>query len=98
MNEFICILKPNRLEMLTDKMTDEEKKIISAHFDYWNELCNENRAKFAGRTQTADEHTFGVVIFYAKSNKDADQLVAFDPAIRNNIMSGKVYPFVTAIE
>jgi uncharacterized protein len=53
----------------------------------------------AGRTQleTNDPAMMGLVIFYAKDDKEADKLMMNDPAVKNNIMLARVYPYSIAV-
>ena len=53
----------------------------------------------AGRTQVEmnDPNLMGLVVFYAKDDKEALQFMMDDPAVKNNIMRVKVLPYGIAI-
>jgi uncharacterized protein len=51
----------------------------------------------AGRTLTADENTFGIVVFVADSDADATELMQTDPAVSRGVMSAELFPFRVAL-
>jgi YCII-related domain. len=53
----------------------------------------------AGRTQleTNDPDMMGLVIFYAKDEKEAADFMMNDPAVKNKIMLAKVLPYGIAV-
>ena len=59
MNQWIYVLKVTRLEMLTEGSTPEEDEIVGRHFAYLKDLTEKGVMILMGRTQTADESTFG---------------------------------------
>ena len=69
--QFLYTIRPVRIEMLTEGPTARETEVISLHFDHLSELAAQGIVEFAGRTDTDDERTFGIVVFYARSEKDA---------------------------
>jgi uncharacterized protein len=97
LQQFICILNPTRIEMLTDGPTKFEDKTVSAHFEYLKDLEKKGIVLLAGRTLTEDENTFGIVIFMARDMDAARQVTANDPVIINQVMQAKVFPFRIAL-
>lgn len=97
MLEFIYVLKPSRLEMLTDGATLQESEIVSRHFHYLKELTEEKTAVLVGRTQTIESDTFGIVIFRAESEDEARGYMENDPAVVGGVMTAKLYPFYIAL-
>ena len=91
--EFIYILKPTRLAMLTDSPTDEESSVLSRHAAYVEGLARRGVVELAGRTRTADESTFGLVIFRAESEKAARHIMLEDPAVRHGVMTATLFPY-----
>ena len=63
MAEFIYLLKPTRLEMLTQGPTPKEEQIVEQHFQYLQALAEEGVMILVGRTQNQDETAFGIAIF-----------------------------------
>lgn len=55
--------------------------------------------KTAGRTQTElnNMEGMGLVLFYAKVEKEAAEFMLNDPAIKNNIMKTKLLPYSIAL-
>jgi uncharacterized protein len=97
LQQFITILNPTRIGMLTDGPTEFEEKTVSAHFEYLKELQKNGIVLLAGRTLTEDEKTFGIVIFMAKDMDAARQVTANDPVIINRVMQAEVFPFRIAL-
>ncbi len=95
-NEFMYMLQPVRLEMLTDKHTPEEDKVISEHVDYLKELTEKGTLILAGRTLNRDSSGFGIVIFNADSEEEANEIMLNDPAVKKNILKGTLFPYQTA--
>lgn len=90
------MLKPTRLAMLTDGPTGEESSVLSQHAAYIEELAGRGVVELAGRTQTADESTFGLVIFRAESEKVARRIMQDDPAVRHGVMTASLFPYRVA--
>ena len=90
---------------LTEKYKDEknwsktDEAIVGEHFQRLVKLKNEGVIILAGRTQleTSDPGMMGLVIFYAKDEKEASQLMQDDPAVKNKIMLAKVVPYGVAV-
>jgi uncharacterized protein YciI len=97
LQQFISILTPTRIGMLTDGPTEFEEKTVSSHFEYLEALVKKGVVLLAGRTLTEDEKTFGVVIFLAKDMDDARLITANDPVIINRVMQAEVLPFRIAL-
>lgn len=90
---------------LTEKYKDEknwaktDETIVGEHFQRLVKLKAEGVVILAGRTQleTSDPGMMGLVIFYAKDEKEAQQFMQDDPAVKNKIMLAKVVPYAVAI-
>lgn len=90
---------------LTEKYKDEknwgkaDETIVGEHFQRLIKLKTDGVVILAGRTQleTSDPGMMGLVIFYAKDEKEAQQLMLDDPAVKNKIMLAKVVPYGVAI-
>lgn len=91
--------------MLTEKYRDEknwgaaEQAIVGEHFQRLVKLQREGVVVLAGRTQleTNDPAMMGLVIFNAKDEREAGELMKNDPAVKNNIMLVSVYPYGIAV-
>lgn len=90
---------------LTEKYTDEknwtkeDEAIVGEHFQRLVKMKKEGVVILAGRTQTElnDTEGMGLVIFYAKDEKEALQFMMDDPAVKNKIMKAKILPYGIAI-
>ena len=97
MPEYIYVLRPARLAMLTEGPTVEESATVADHFAYLEDLTERGVMVLVGRTQTADEETFGIAIFRADSDEAARAIMAADPAVARGVMAATLYPFRIAL-
>jgi uncharacterized protein len=93
MENFIYVLKPVRSTFLQDS-TEEERSIVSEHFHYLQNLNNQNTVSLAGRTDQAE---FGIVILNTESIQQAKDIMQNDPAVKKNVMTAELYPFLIAL-
>ena len=94
MENFIYVLKPVRSTFLHDS-TEEERNIVSEHFHYLQNLNKEKTVSLAGRTEQAE---FGLVILNTESLQDAEEIMQNDPAVKKNVMTAVLYPFLVALK
>jgi uncharacterized protein YciI len=97
LKEYLYLLRPTRLAMLTEGPTEQEQTLVGQHFNYLKELTERGVVVLMGRTQNNDETTFGIVIFRAPSDEAAREIMNNDPAVRNNIMTATLYPYRIAL-
>ncbi|MEH7453851.1 YciI family protein [Gottfriedia acidiceleris] len=93
MENFIYVLKPVRSTFLQDS-TEEERKIVSEHFHYLQNLNQEKTVSLAGRTEQAE---FGIVILKTENLQQAKEIMENDPAVKKNVMTAELYPFLIAL-
>ena len=91
--EFAIIFQPVMPDLLS-KMTSKEEDIIGRHFLYMKTLHEEGMLVYAGRSLDAE---FGIAIFRADSQTDAQALMEADPAIKTGLFTGKLKPFQTSL-
>ncbi|MEM7305882.1 MAG: YciI family protein [Planctomycetota bacterium] len=96
MEQFLYLLKPTRLGMLTEGPSDEESVALGRHVDYLARLVDEGTAILFGRTQTADESTFGLVIFEAEDEPAARRVMEADPCVEEGVMTAQLFPYRVA--
>ncbi|WP_449538814.1 YciI family protein [Ferdinandcohnia sp. Marseille-Q9671] len=77
--------------------TDIENQIVQKHFMKLKALLEENILILAGKTQTLDESTFGIVILQADSVQEAREIMENDPAVKEGIMTAELYPYRIAL-
>jgi uncharacterized protein YciI len=51
----------------------------------------------AGRTEQTDETGFGIVIFLAENEQEAEKFMNNDPAIANDLMTGELSRYRLAL-
>ena len=95
---YLYRIQPTRHEMLTEGKTPEEAEIIGEHFTYLERLSMEGIAILVGRTLTTDQDSMGIVIFKARSEKEARALMNADPAVSKGVMCAKLFPFRIALQ
>jgi uncharacterized protein YciI len=95
--QFIYKLTPTRSKMLSAGPTDSESSALADHFAYLEKLVSAGKVHLAGRTLSEDEHTFGLVIFYAESESAASGLMSGDPAVQQGVMTAELFPFRIAL-
>jgi uncharacterized protein YciI len=76
------------------KMSPKEKAIVDEHFEYLKKCLAERKLFLAGRCLKGE---FGIVIFHANSEKQAEDFMKNDPAIKKGIMTAELYPFRIAL-
>jgi uncharacterized protein YciI len=82
--------------MLKTGLTPEEEQVNSEHSDHLSKLADQGVMILYGRTQTADEDTFGLVIFRAESEESAREIMENDPAVKKGVMRATMYPYRVA--
>lgn len=97
MKQWIYLLKPSRLEMVTEAPTPEEIETVSRHFAYLKDLTEKGVMILMGRTQNNDENTLGIAIFEAEDESAARMIMENDPAVRAGVMRAVLYPYQIAL-
>jgi uncharacterized protein len=97
MDQFLYKIQPVRHDMLTKGATDFESRIISDHFNYLKRLAEDGVVILAGRTQTTDYSSFGIVLLKAETIEAARQIMLNDPAVKNNVFRAELYPYKMSI-
>lgn len=78
------------------KMSSEEEVVMSEHFERLKKALADGILILAGPCLDGE---FGVVIFRARSDKEAEEFMENDPAVRHDIMTAELHPFrVSLIE
>lgn len=97
MPQFLYRIRPTRPDMLTDGPTEHEARIVGEHFAYLSALTEQGVVLMAGRTLTADEHAFGIVILVAATAADASAIMGNDPAVKHGVMQAELFPYRVAL-
>lgn len=97
MNQFLYRIQPTRSDMLTTGPTEQEAKIIAAHFTYLEQLVANGTVLLAGRTLNTDSSSFGIVILIAQTEADALGVMQNDPAVSQGVMKAELFPYRVAL-
>ncbi len=97
MPQFLYRIRPTRLGMLTDGPTEREAQIVGEHFAYLRALTEHAAVLMAGRTLTADEHTFGIAVLVAATTTEAEAIMNNDPAVKHGVMRAELFPYCVAL-
>jgi uncharacterized protein len=97
MNRYLYRLLPARIEMVTAGPTPEEQAIVSEHFAHLEALNEQGVMLLVGRTQDNSPRTFGLAIFQAESEEQAQAIMDSDPAVRKGVMHAELFPFRIAL-
>ena len=95
--QFLYMLRPTRVGMVADGPTERENEVLARHFAYLKDLTDRGVVLLAGRTLTEDASTFGIVVFRAESEPEAEHIMREDPAVRQSVMRAKLYPYRVAL-
>jgi len=95
--DFIYILKLVKRLIPEEGWTPVDSAVVEEHFKRLILLKENGKLLLAGKTTGQDENTFGVVIFQAENNEEANDIMNSDPAILKGIMTGKLWEYSTAV-
>jgi uncharacterized protein YciI len=79
--------------MLRTGPTAREQQVVEDHSQYLKDLADKGVMILVGRTLNTDENTMGLAIFRAASETAAREILNNDPAVKNNVMTGALFPF-----
>jgi uncharacterized protein YciI len=91
--QYIYIVKMARPDMLSTGPTDEEMAALGQHMKYLDELTKAGKVYVYGRTQTTDANTFGIVIYDAADDAEAEKIMKGDPAVAAGVFTASLYPY-----
>lgn len=97
LNQFLYILKPVRIGMVTEGSTPEEAETVSRHFAYLSDLTDKGVMILVGRTQNNDESTIGIAIFEAEDEAAAQKIMENDPVVAGGVMRATLHPYKVAL-
>ncbi len=99
MKEWLGMLTLTEKYKIVTNWNAEAEKIGMEHYQRLLKMKNEGIVILAGRMQIPinDPGMMGLVIFYAKDEKEANDFMMNDPAVKNKIMLAKVYPYGIAV-
>jgi uncharacterized protein len=95
---YLIVLRPTRLGMLTEAPSAEEVAIVAQHFEYLQAQARAGKVRIAGRTTEDDARTLGLILLEATSEADARAIMSADPAVAKGVMRAELHPFRLAID
>jgi len=96
-NQFLYTLTLTRGDLLKTGPTKDESDAVEQHYNRLLEYTKKGVVILAGRTQTNDETTLGIVIFRAASEDAAREFMNDDPAVQKRVMKATLFPFKVAL-
>ena len=95
LKQYVYFVEPARKTFEQDA-TEEESRIVSAHFAYLKKMLADGKLVLAGRTM--DEKTpLGIVVFEAASDRAAEAVFKGDPAVEAGVFVGDVRRYGVAL-
>jgi uncharacterized protein YciI len=78
--------------------TDADTAAVSRHFEHLKRETAAGKVILAGRTREPGDQTFGLVIFEAVDDADAQRFMDSDPAVVAGIMTASLHPYAVALQ
>lgn len=99
LNAYLGVLTLSEKYKEEKNWTSGDQAIVGEHFQRLLKKKEEGIVVLAGRTELPldNPEMMGLVIFYAKDEKEALQFMMDDPAVKAKIMLTKVHPYGLAI-
>jgi uncharacterized protein YciI len=86
---YIYLIRATR-EGFRDEMLPEEQEAMRVHFEYLKKLFDEGSLTLAGPCL---DRAFGLAIYEAESDEEANRIAESDPAVRSGVMAVEVHPY-----
>jgi len=99
MKTYLGVLTVNEKYQDEKNWGQAEQGIAGEHFQRLIKMKEAGIVVMAGKTELPlnNPNMMGLVIFYAKDDKEALQFMMDDPAVKNKIMQTKVHPYEIAL-
>ena len=95
--QFLYRITPKRADMLATGLTEHEMQVMTTHFAHLQKLAADGVVLMAGRTLVTGPETFGIVVFRAASQDEAEAVMRSDPAIAQGVMHCELFPYRVAV-
>jgi uncharacterized protein len=95
--EYIYVLKLIPRLHKEENWTTEDEKVVSDHFERLKDYRDRGVVILAGRTLNEEENAFGIVVFEAETDSEAEGFMRKDPAVKDGIMTAELFPYRVAL-
>lgn len=89
MDTYVKKITPVKKDFL-NTATEEDLAIMSEHFLYLQDKLEKGKLLIAGPCEDA---AFGISIFYASSDEEAQEFLNNDPAVKKGVVTGEVHKY-----
>ena len=89
------VLRPVR-EQMAFEPTEEEARVVSAHYEYLVRLRDEAKLVVAGPS-IVEGDTFGIGVLDVDDEAEARAIVEADPAVSGGVMTAELRPLRIAV-
>ena len=97
MKHYVYVLRLIERLWSVEAWTDADNAIVDEHFAYLKQLYADGRLILAGKTGGNDANTFGLVIFEAHDEAQAQVTMLNDPSVVKGIMSAELSTYNVAL-
>jgi uncharacterized protein YciI len=95
--QYVYVLKLVERLWVVDAWTKQDNAIVDQHFTYLKALLANRQLILAGKTGGNDEATFGLVIFEALDDEEAQRIMENDPSVKQGIMRATLSSYHVAL-
>jgi uncharacterized protein YciI len=97
LKQYIYVLHPAERLQQGGEWTDRDNAAVSAHFIRLQEATATGKVILAGKTDEPDAVTFGIVVFEAATDTEAQEFMDTDPAVVAGVMTAELHPYTVAL-
>jgi uncharacterized protein YciI len=97
LKQYIYVLHPAERLQQGGEWTDGDNAAVSAHFIRLQEATASGKVILAGKTDEPDAVTFGIVVFEAATDSEAQEFMDTDPAVVAGVMTAELHPYTVAL-
>lgn len=78
--------------------TEADQAAVTRHFEHLRRATADGKVVLAGRTLEPGARTFGLVIFEAADDAEAQRFMQADPAVEAGVMTATLHPYAVALQ
>ncbi|MCF7931039.1 MAG: hypothetical protein K9L02_05990 [Acholeplasmataceae bacterium] len=93
MNYYIYVLKLSERLYDDNAWTKEDEAIINEHFFRLKKDYEAGKIIHVGRTEDPRNDGFGLVVYFAQDDKEAEKYMLDDPAVIHRLMTASYQPY-----